>query len=941
MPDQSLLDAGITAILAANVLPTDRFYVVHDVSGTPSDRYITKTELATLVGGGGSVGADLTAIEALTGTGGAYRTAGDTWALRTLTGTAGKIDITNPAGVAGNPTFTLPDNITLVTPTVTNKITVNPSGQAIESLDNALSVLGDNGGNYTKIGLQLGASGVAAGTGTPTINAQIHQRPNGSGTLFNYLFATTRHGTNTASDGNQAAIYNLVGRAHTDATAMPLTDHHDLVAVAGLAAALTGAKANVWGFYAEGSTVSVDGIATAAEFQALNESGTTAERVTSASRPQTEGLSIVGRTVNVGSLKNSAGLRFSIFTDVDDSFLDGIYFDANSIESGDAFLNVSELVNPFIDAGTAILNVKSTALALKPFNTGAGQTQELRFLELAANGSHYTAFKAADSLAQTTTYKLPSTDPTAGQLLSASAPSSGVVTLSWATDAGGTAGTVVAQLLAAVSDETTTITTGTAKLTFRMPFAMTLTGVRASLSTASSSGVVTVDINEASVSILSTKLSVDSGEKTSTTAATPAVISDTALADDAEITIDIDAAGTGAKGLKILLSGERTDGAGVFPVADTQTLVKGSGDSSKLLRFEVDGFTTGTTRVATWPDADLTVVGLATTQTLTNKTLTTPTIGDFTNAGHAHTDSAGGGQLTDAALSAAVTVPKGGSGLTSLTAFAILAGGTTSTGNLQQVSGLGTSGQVLTSNGAGALPTWQAAGGGGGGADTALSNLASVAINTSLISDTNNTDDLGSSSIGWKDIYLAGSLKKGNNSIDIQPSANVVDIIFPLAYKMRFAKEDVFGSGSFADALIQPIPGDSSGHGVLETYGSAGMVVGTGGGTSPVIFAINRSERVRVTNTTTSLFKGGDVASAAAITPTGNTFHVTGTTSITSITTTGMTAGAVIQIIFDDVLTFTDGNNLVLAGNFVTSAGDTITLVYDGTNFYELCRSVN
>jgi hypothetical protein len=43
--------------------------------------------------------------------------------------------------------------------------------------------------------------------------------------------------------------------------------------------------------------------------------------------------------------------------------------------------------------------------------------------------------------------------------------------------------------------------------------------------------------------------------------------------------------------------------------------------------------------------------------------------------------------------------------------------------------------------------------GGGGGANTALSNLASVAVNTSLISDTDNTDDLGSSATKWKTTY--------------------------------------------------------------------------------------------------------------------------------------------------------------------------------------------
>jgi hypothetical protein len=115
----------------------------------------------------------------------------------------------------------------------------------------------------------------------------------------------------------------------------------------------------------------------------------------------------------------------------------------------------------------------------------------------------------------------------------------------------------VETLIITVSDETTAITTGTAKTTFRMPWGMTLTAVRASLTTASSSGTPTIDINDGGTTILSTKLTIDANERTSTTAATPAVISDTALADDAEITIDIDVAGTGAAGLKVYLIGTR------------------------------------------------------------------------------------------------------------------------------------------------------------------------------------------------------------------------------------------------------------------------------------------------------------------------------------------------------------------------------------------------
>ena len=50
-------------------------------------------------------------------------------------------------------------------------------------------------------------------------------------------------------------------------------------------------------------------------------------------------------------------------------------------------------------------------------------------------------------------------------------------------------------------------------------------------------------------------------------------------------------------------------------------------------------------------------------------------------------------------------------------------------------------------------------------ANKALSNLASVAINTSLVSDTDNTDDLGTSSVAWKDLFLSGSIKKGANTV--------------------------------------------------------------------------------------------------------------------------------------------------------------------------------
>ena len=84
----------------------------------------------------------------------------------------------------------------------------------------------------------------------------------------------------------------------------------------------------------------------------------------------------------------------------------------------------------------------------------------------------------------------------------------------------------------------------------------------------------------------------------------------------------------------------------------------------------------------------------------------------------------------------------------------------------------------------------------------------------------------------------------------------------------------------------------------------------------------------------------GTVASAATITlPDTSVVNVTGTTNITSVT--AGRRGRRVTLVFAGALTFTDGSNLRLAGNFVTTADDTITLVSDGTNWVETARSVN
>lgn len=106
----------------------------------------------------------------------------------------------------------------------------------------------------------------------------------------------------------------------------------------------------------------------------------------------------------------------------------------------------------------------------------------------------------------------------------------------------------------ALSDFNTTAVTAATSLAIEyLPAAFTVTGVRAYTRTAPT-GLMTIDINEAGTTILSTKLTIDSSEKTSGTATTAPVISDSSIAANAEITVDVDST-TGGKGLVVCMEG--------------------------------------------------------------------------------------------------------------------------------------------------------------------------------------------------------------------------------------------------------------------------------------------------------------------------------------------------------------------------------------------------
>jgi len=123
-----------------------------------------------------------------------------------------------------------------------------------------------------------------------------------------------------------------------------------------------------------------------------------------------------------------------------------------------------------------------------------------------------------------------------------------------------------------------------------------------------------------------------------------------------------------------------------------------------------------TTGVDTWAETGLTAAGRAIIDDATaGDQRTTLGLGTIATQNSSSVSITGGSitGITD------LLVADGGSGASSFVAYTPVCGGTSTTNPLQSVVSLGTSGFVLTSNGAGALPTFQASGGGGGGSGSA------------------------------------------------------------------------------------------------------------------------------------------------------------------------------------------------------------------------------
>lgn len=117
------------------------------------------------------------------------------------------------------------------------------------------------------------------------------------------------------------------------------------------------------------------------------------------------------------------------------------------------FLCLAALVS--FSAFCAVSESGPPRIVITPSGTGAGNTGELRFKELVANGNNHTGFKAPDSLAGNPIYTLPNADGTSGYVLSTNG--SGV--LSWVLNGAGSVSSVALSMPSEFSVSGSPVTT--------------------------------------------------------------------------------------------------------------------------------------------------------------------------------------------------------------------------------------------------------------------------------------------------------------------------------------------------------------------------------------------------------------------------------------------------------------------------------------------------
>lgn len=177
------------------------------------------------------------------------------------------------------------------------------------------------------------------------------------------------------------------------------------------------------------------------------------------------------------------------------------------------------------------------------------------------------------------------------------------------------------------------------------------------------------------------------------------------------------------------------------------------------------------------------------------------------------------GAAADPAYGTAV-VSGGGTGNTTFTAYSVICAGTTATGAFQNVSGVGSTGQVLTSNGAAALPTWQNVSGTGtvnSGTANQLAYYATTGTAVSGLTSANNAGLLtnGSGVPAWVTVTGTGAPVLATSPTLITPTLGVA-----LATSIQFSPS--------TGGIVGTQTNDNAGAGYVGQYVSASVVFASG-----------------------------------------------------------------------------------------------------------------
>ncbi len=281
----------------------------------------------------------------------------------------------------------------------------------------------------------------------------------------------------------------------------------------------------------------------------------------------------------------------------------------------------------------------------------------------------------------------------------------------------------------------------------------------------------------------------------------------------------------------------------------------------------------------------------------------------------------------------------------------------------------GTSGQVLTTDGAGGL-TWASA---ASGANTALSNLSSVAINAALVPGTAGALNVGSATKPWADVYFAGtSSTPGTNNFKITgaSTSGTRTITFPDASgTATLLGNSSTGSGSVvlttSPTLVTPTLGAAlatSINGLTLTSSTGTLTIA-----NSKVATVNNTLTFSGTDGSTLNVGGGGTLGSNAYTSTAYaplaspTFTGTvtiptpftlGATSVTSTGTqlnylnaaTGTTGTTSTNLVFSTSPTLTTPNIGAATGTSVAltnTSGAQATLKYDSSNYTALTAASN